>query len=155
MTTNHDAARERARALMMAAIDGESSPDERRELDAILAGAPDLAADWRRMTRVKEVTTGMRLQNAPEELWDGYWTSVYRRAERGAAWVLISAGAIVLAAYWLWQAVVALFSDASVPALVRFSVMALGLGLIILLVSVLREKMFTHRGDPYEKEIVR
>jgi hypothetical protein len=97
----------------------------------------------------------MRLQNAPEELWDGYWTSVYRRAERGAAWVLISAGAIVLAAYWLWQAVVALFSDASVPALVRFSVMALGLGLIILLVSVLREKMFTHRGDPYEKEIVR
>lgn len=155
MTTNHDAARERARALMMAAIDGESSPDERRELDAILAGAPDLAADWRRLTRVKEVTTGMRLQNAPEELWDGYWTSVYSRAERGAAWVLISAGAIILAAYWLWQALVALFSDTSVPALIRFAVMALGLGLIILLVSVLRERMFTHRSDPYEKEVVR
>lgn len=155
MTTNHEAARERARALMMAVVDGESSADEQRELDAILAGAPDLAADWRRMTRVKEVTTGMRLQSAPEELWDGYWTSVYSRAERGAAWVLISAGAIVLAGYWLWEAIGALFSDTTMPAVIRFGIMALGLGLIILLVSVLREKMFTHRSDPYEKEIVR
>ena len=143
MTTNHDAARERARALMMAAIDGESSADERRELDALLAGAPDLAADWRRMTRVKEVTIGMRLQSPPREVWDGYWTSVYSRAERGAAWVLISAGAIVLAAYWLWHAVGALFEDTSVPALIRFAIVGLGLGLIILLVSVLREKMLS------------
>jgi hypothetical protein len=129
----------------MAAIDGECSPDARRELDALLGGAPDLAAEWRRMTRVKEVTTGMRLQSLPEEAWDGYWTTVYRRAERGAAWLLISAGAIVLAAYWLWHAVAALFEDTSVPALIRFAIVALGLGLIILLVSVLREKMFTHR----------
>jgi ferric-dicitrate binding protein FerR (iron transport regulator) len=155
VTTYHDADRERARALMMAAMDGECSPDERRELDTLLGGAADLAAEWQRMTRVKEVTTGMRLQSLPEEAWDGYWTTVYRRTERGAAWLLISAGAIVLAAYWLWHAVGALLSDPGAPTLIRFAIVSLGLGLIILLVSVLREKMFTHRRDPYRKEIVR
>ena len=155
MTTHDDADRERARALMMAALDGECAPDERRELESLLAGAPDLAADWRRMTRVKEVTTGMRLQSPPEEVWDRYWTSVYGRAERGVAWVLISAGAIMLSAYWLWQAIVELTGDTGVPALIRVALLALGLGLVILLVSVLREKMFTHRRDPYEKEIIR
>jgi ferric-dicitrate binding protein FerR (iron transport regulator) len=155
VTTSHDAARERARTLMMAALDGECSMDERRELESLLAGAPDLAADFRRMARVKEVTTGMRLQSPPEEVWDRYWTSVYSRAERGVAWVLISAGAVILSAYWLWQAIAALLADTTVPALIRVAVLALGLGLVILLVSVLREKMFTHRRDPYEKEIVR
>jgi ferric-dicitrate binding protein FerR (iron transport regulator) len=155
VTNNHDVDRERARALMMAALDGECTPDERHELDRTLADAPDLAAEWRRLARVREVTAGMTLQNPPEEVWDRYWGSVYTRAERGVAWVLISAGAIVLAAYWLWEAVRALLADASMPAFIRVAILALGLGLVILLVSVLREKLFVHRRDPYEKEILR
>lgn len=155
MTNHHHVDRERARALMMAALDGECSQEDRRQLDAVLADAPDLAVEWRRLSRVKEVTTGMRLQSPPEEVWDRYWRSVYTRAERGVAWVLISAGAVVLASYWLWHAIRALLEDASVPAFIRVAVMALGLGLVILLVSVLREKLLVHRRDPYEKEILR
>lgn len=155
MTHTQDVDRERARSLMMAAIDGECTAEERRELDALVAASPELTAEWRRMTRVKEVTTGMRLQTVPEEVWDGYWTSVYRRTERGVAWVLISMGAIVLAAYGLWQAAASLFADTETPLFVRASIVAIAVGSAILVLSVLREKFFTHRRDPYQKEIVR
>jgi hypothetical protein len=96
----------------------------------------------------------MTLQHLPEEVWDGYWTSVYRRTERGFAWVLISIGAIVLAAYGLWHAAGVLLEDTALPPAVRIATSAVALGLAILAVSVIREKFFMHRKDPY-KEITR
>lgn len=146
--------RERAQALMMAALDGEITPDGQRELDGLLTTFPELGAEWRRLLRVKEVTDAMTLHDVPQEVWDRYWTSVYRRTERGLAWMLISAGAIVLAAYWLWHVAGALLADTSLPTGIRFAVVAVGLGAVILLVSVVRERLFMHRRDPY-KEIVR
>ena len=154
MTHDGPLDRERAQALMMAALDGEIAPDERQELDRLIATFPELGAEWRRLARVKEVTEGMTLHEAPQEVWDGYWTSVYRRTERGLAWVLISAGAIVLAAYWLWHVAGALLADTSLPAGLRIAVVAIALGAVILIVSVIRERLFIHRKDPY-KEIVR
>jgi ferric-dicitrate binding protein FerR (iron transport regulator) len=147
--------RERARALMMAAMDGETSPAERRELDRLLENAPELQAEWRRLARVKEVTTGMTLQQLPEEAWDGYWTSVYRRTERGIAWILISAGAIVLGAYAMWHAIGAFLADREMPLFIRLAIVAIAVGSTILIVSVIREKVFAHRRDPYQKEIIR
>ena len=154
MTNDDSRNRERARALMMAALDGEISPEDRRQLDALVAESAELAAEWRRLARVREVTSGMTLEQLPQEIWDRYWASVYRRAERGMAWMLVSLGAIVLFAYWLWHAVGALLADTSLPPLVRIAIMAVALGAAILLVSVVREKFFMHRRDPY-KEIVR
>ena len=145
---------ERARALMMAALDGEISPQERRELDGMLAASTQLAAEWRRLSRVKDVTAGMTLERLPEEVWDRYWRSVYRRTERGLAWILISAGVVVLAGYWLWHTLAALLTDTTLPPVIRFALFALLLGGAILLVSVARERLFTHRRDPY-KEVAR
>ena len=147
--------RERVQMLMMAALDDELSPSDRPELDTALAEHPDIAAEWRRLVRVKEVTNGMSLRTPAEEIWDGYWRSTYRRGERGVAWLLISAGATVLAAYWVWHAVRAFLQDTSAPLGIRAAIASLVLGGVILAVSVLREKLFTNRSDPYQKEIIR
>ena len=155
MTHNDSTAREHAQRLMMAALDGEVSADEQRQLDALLAGHPDLAHEWRRFTRLKEVTAGMSLRTPPEETWDRYWLSTYRRAERGLAWVLVSIGAIILASYWAVHAVEALFETTAEPLPIRIAVAALAVGFVILAVSVVREKIFTNRRDPYQKEIIR
>lgn len=155
MRNTPDVDRERARSLMMAALDNECSAEALRELDALVAASPELAAEWQRMTRVKEVTTGMKLQGLPEEVWDGYWTSVYRRTERGIAWLLISIGAIVLGAFALWQAAAHLFADTDTPLFIRIAIVAIAVGAGMLVLSVIREKYFTHRHDPYQKEIVR
>ena len=120
-----------------------------------LIAAPDLDAEWRRLARVKEVIGGLTLQPLPEELWDRYWASVYTRLERGLAWILVSAGTIVLTAYAVWQAVTAFFADTGEPLFVRVAIAAVAVGATILLLSVVREKFWLSRRDPYQREITR
>ncbi len=155
MTRNQPRDRERAQALMMAAVDGEISPPDRRDLDQFIAEQPELAAEWQRFVRLREVTAGMSLRTPPEETWDRYWASTYRRTERAIAWLLLSAGLAVLAGYWLWHAVEALLADTGTPVALRGAVVAVGLGVVILVISVIREKLFTARRDPYQREIIR
>ena len=140
--------------MMMAALDGEVSAEERNELDRKLASDPELRQEWDRLRRVKEVTSSMGLKRPPDEVWDDYWTSVYSRFERGLAWILVSAGAVVLLSFGLWELVGHILADSDLPGFVKISVFALMVGLVVLLVSVIREKLFTRRRDPY-KEVQR
>ena len=147
--------RERAQALMMAALDGEISAADQQALDALLAEHADLADEWRRFRRLREVTMDMTLRKPPEEVWDRYWLSTYRRAERGIAWVLISAGAAVLGGFWLWHAVESFLGADDLPLFLRLAIGALAIGGFLLAVSVIREKVFMARRDPYQKEVIR
>jgi ferric-dicitrate binding protein FerR (iron transport regulator) len=146
---------ERARMLMMAALDEECTADERQELETLVADRPDLQTEWTRLRRLKEVTTTMRLPEPPEEVWDRYWHSVYNRAERGLAWLLVAGGATVLAAYGLWLWLAALLADTDVPVLVKAAIFAVALGLIVLLFSIVRERWMVRLRDPYSREVRR
>lgn len=159
MSTSHPTARERAQALMMAELDGELRPDERRELDALVAADPGLAAEQARLRRVKEVTNMVTLRAPSEEVWDGYWKGAYRRAERGLGWLLVGAGALVLGVWGLWHLLWNLFeslwAETDTPLPVRLAVVALALGGLVLVFSVVRERLFTRKHDPYDREVIR
>jgi hypothetical protein len=142
------------RRLMMAALDGEISTDERLELERALALDGALRREWESMSRVKAVTSEIGFREPPEEVWGQYWTSVYNRTERGVGWILVSVGAIVLLGYGAWEFVTSLLEDTAVPWPIKFAILAVALGLVTLGVSVAREKFFTWRRDPY-KEIER
>lgn len=155
MSTSHPTERERAQALMMAELDGELGPDERRELDALVAADAGLAAEQARLRRVKEVTSMVTLRTPSEEVWDGYWKGAYRRAERGVGWLLVAGGGLLLSAWWIWHALGALWGDGDAPMVVRVGATAVLVGGLVLLVSVIRERWFTHRHDPYDREVIR
>jgi len=140
--------------LLMRALDDELEPAERVELERMLSDNPELRGEWDRLSRLQEVTANMRLRNAPEEMWDGYWNSVYGRFERGLAWILVSLGAIVVGSWGAWYFVKDLMADADLPTFVKWSILALIVGLVMLLVSVLRHRIFVSQSDPY-KEIER
>ncbi|MDT8437268.1 MAG: hypothetical protein RRA92_11010 [Gemmatimonadota bacterium] len=141
---------DRARELLMRSLDGELTDADRRELDALLAADPDLRAERDRLARLREVAMGMRLRNPPEETWDGYWNGVYARLERGVGWILVSLGAILAGGWAVWTGVRGLLADPSLPGFVKAGILALGLGLVILLVSVARHRLFVFRTDPYK-----
>lgn len=141
---------ERARRLIMASIDGELASGERGELERLLDAHPTLRAEWARFQRVKEVTEAMALRRAPEEVWSDYWASVYSRLERGIGWILFSLGAIVLLSYGAWAGVKELIADATMPWFVKVSLLALTVGTVVLLVSVVREKVFVGRRQRYK-----
>lgn len=145
---------DRVRELMMRALDDELAAGEREQLERALDSDRELSQEWDRLSRLKEVTSNMSMRKPPEEMWDGYWTSVYSRFERGLAWILVSIGAIVLGSYGAWYGVRDLMADADLPVLVKWGILAMIVGLVMLLVSVLRHRIFVSRSDPY-KEIER
>ena len=140
---------ERIRQLMMGALDGELNERDRTELDRELGADPELRREWERLKRVKEVTSTMVLRSPPEEVWETYWKSVYHRLERGVGWILLSLGAMIALAYGLWRAALELMADTSIPGFVKGSILAAILGGVIIVVSVIREKMFVKKLDPY------
>jgi len=141
---------ERARRLMMAELDGELGAAEREELNRLVAGDPELENERKRFLRLKEVTDSMALKPAPAEIWDGYWTSVYSRLERGIGWIFASIGAIILLVYGAWQGIEEMIGDASLPWYTKTALLALLFGLVVLLVSVIREKLFLGSRQRYK-----
>ena len=140
---------DRARELMMRALDGEISDTQNAELERLIATDEFLHAEWDRLLTVKSKTSELKLQRPPDELWEGYMDSVYRRVERGIGWILLSVGAVVLLSYGLWQGIKELIGDLTVPWFVKGGVLALLIGIVILIVSVIREKYFVFQDDPY------
>ena len=145
---------ELARRLMMGALDGEISRQEEEELAKLLQNDPVLEAEWEQLQRVKEVTSGMVFRKPPEEIWDTYWTGVYRRFERGVGWILVSVGAMLLLSYGAWTGVQEFLGDTTTPAIVKYGLATVIVGLVVLFVSVVREKLFVRRKDPY-KDVIR
>ena len=141
---------ERARHLITAALDGELSPEERGEFEQMLERHPALLQELERLQRVKEVTESMSLQPAPEEVWKDYWASVYSRLERGIGWILLSLGAIVLVSYGVWEGVNSLIADTTTPWFIKAGLLAVTVGVVVLVVSVLREKLFVWRRQRYK-----
>ena len=145
---------ERVRHLMTAELDGELDAAGREQLEVRLAADPELEAHWQRLKQLKELTAMSKISNPPEEQWGTYWQSVYNRIERGLGWILVSLGATVLTGFGLWQAITELLADADTPGFVKLAILALGVGGAMLLMSVVREKFFVRRHDPY-KEVER
>ena len=154
MTRNDQLDRERVNRLMMEALDGEISTSDRAELDAILEAHLEIRKEYQMMSRVKQVTGTMAYAEPPAEVWDGYWTSVYNNFERGVGWILLSVGTVIVSTYGVWKWVEAVWGNSGVPLLIRLAILGIAAGLLVLAASVVREKLFTRKHDPY-KEIQR
>lgn len=142
---------DRERELMMRALDGEISEAQYAELEELVASDESLRLEWERLTIVKQTASRLELQQPPDELWEGYMDNVYRRVERGIGWIMLSVGAIVLLSYGLWQGIRELVGDLTVPWFIKGGVLALLIGIAILVVSVIREKYFVFKDDPYRE----
>jgi ferric-dicitrate binding protein FerR (iron transport regulator) len=143
--------KERARQLMMAGLDGELSADERAELTRLLEDDERLAGEWERFKRVQEVTESMRYREPPQEVWQDYWSAVYSRLERRLGWLLLTGGLTVLLGWAAWRWIDVMLHESTLPGYIRVAIFAVVFGMIVLLVSVVREKLFVRRRDPYRE----
>ncbi|MCY4627647.1 MAG: hypothetical protein OXE58_08790 [Acidobacteria bacterium] len=82
---------------------------------------------------------------------DRFWLGVYSRLERGVAWTLVSASAAVLLGYWAYEFATEFMADASVPVIVRFGAAGLLLGILLLLLGALRERIRARSTDPFRR----
>ncbi|MDZ7342431.1 MAG: hypothetical protein ONB27_13825 [candidate division KSB1 bacterium] len=145
---------ERFQLLLMGAIDNELTPEQWAEFQHLVNQDRARADEWKRFEQLKEVTQAMKFKSPSPEVWDNYWTRIYNRLERGVAWIIFSIGAVILLTYGIFKGVEAIIADPQLEGIIKIGIIAVILGLVILIVSVIREKFFIHKSDPY-KEIQR
>jgi anti-sigma factor RsiW len=142
---------EERQARISGYLDEEWSAAERAAFERELDRDPALARELESLRSIKEVTDSMRLSDFPDQIWERYWEGTYNRLERRVGWLLFSAGMALLLAGGLFELVMTLLRDSSDPWWVRLATGALCGGVSILFVSVLRERVFMHRRDPYRE----
>lgn len=140
--------------LMEKYFDGELSDSESAEFNKLLSSHIEYRNEFEEQKKVKEVLKTMKMKNPSSELWDGYWEKTYNRMERGLGWLAIFLGALILLAFASIEFVDQFYSDNSTPFIIKVGVTSLVFGFLVLIFSVIREKLFTHKSDKY-KEIQR
>jgi len=140
--------------LLVKAVDGELTLNEKQRFEHLLQHDSTFASEWIEQKKLKEVTQTMKLPSPPVEIWDSYWLGVYNRLERGIAWILFSIGSIIILTYTGLQAIQSFIADTEMSGALKLGVVFLLAGSVALLISVIREKLRTWTSDPY-KEIKR
>jgi hypothetical protein len=145
---------ERLYTLLMVAVDGKLTSEEQAEFDRLMTKYPEFKEEKKKYQKLKEVTQTMKFKSPPTEVWDRYWVNIYNRIERGIAWIILSIGCIILLTYGIFKAVESIIADPQLEGIIKVGILAVIAGAVILLVSVMREKLFTRKTDPY-KEVQR
>ena len=144
--------------LLSAYVDGELDPDNVARIEAHLA-LPDGDSAWAKgeianLRRLNQVTGAMRMQEPPAEEWEVFWASVYNRAERSVGWLLMCLGLVVIGAWVALQVITSLLADKDMPLFLKGSIFAIAAGILVLLVSVVRERVYRRRHSRY-KDVIR
>jgi anti-sigma factor RsiW len=134
----------------MRLLDGELSGPERAEYEMHVRACDACRSELEQLGRVVRMTDELRLRVPDEAFWQGYWESVYRRSERTFGFLLLIAGAIAVLLFGIVRAV----TSPSFLTYEGISVTLILVGLVVIFVSVARERYHESRNDPY-KEVER
>ncbi len=141
-------------ALLSAYVDGELDPEAAAEVERRLEDDPEarsLVADLRRL---KTLAGTMRIRDPRPEEWERFWASHYNRVERSLGWLLLAVGGLLVAAWAGYSVVAAIWSSPDLPTIVRWGALAGVAGLLVLLVSVVRERLHRRRTTRY-RDVIR
>jgi predicted anti-sigma-YlaC factor YlaD len=140
----------RYRELMMASIDGEIGPEDRADLESHLAECAECKSEFEGLARVSRLVGEIELPRPSQEDMMRYWPSVYAKIERGAGWGLVIAGALI----WVGYGVYLFITDPGTGSLTKLLIAIPVVGVLMLLVSVIRERMSVGKSERY-KEVER
>ena len=145
---------ERFELLLMKALDDVLADHELTEFNKLLEKSPSYKQEHEAMKKIREITKEMSFRTPSDVVWDMYWSGIYNRIERGIGWLACSVGAIILLTYGLLRFVESVIFDTKLALFVKIGILMIAGGLSTLLVSVIRERFFMFKKDPY-KEIKR
>ncbi|MBU8934836.1 MAG: zf-HC2 domain-containing protein [candidate division Zixibacteria bacterium] len=139
------------RKLLAGYVDGELTNEEKMAVEQALAESPELQTELEEFRKLKEVTGMAQYADLPDEVWETYWESIYKKLERGIGWIFFSVGAIVLLGFGLYEVFSQLYLDPDAPLWTKIGLTALAVGSAVLLVSFGRERWFAYKRDRYGK----
>lgn len=136
---------ERVRELMEASLDGELTEDDLRELESHLSECESCRRELEDMRKLGDLLGTIELPRPSEEEMMKYWPSVYARIERGMGWSLL----IIGVAIWVGYGVFAFITSPGVEAVTKLLIALPIVGVLMLLVSVIRERYHVSKRERY------
>jgi anti-sigma factor RsiW len=144
--------REEYEVLISGYLDGELTPDQAVRLEQIIAESPACQEEFETMKRLVYGTNAACCPSEPpDEVWDTFLDNVYNRAERRLGWLVLIAGTIALSGYGLYL----YFAEPWTSAAVKLLIAAPVLGLVMLFINVLRQRLRAAKHDRYSREVHR
>lgn len=131
--------------------DGGLSTEQKRSVEEHLQTCAECRKEWEEMKKLEEAMKTMELKKPNPEVWKVYTKSVYNRLERRIGWILFSVGAMILLFLGGYKMVESIIQDATIPLLLKVGILALMGGSVVLLVSVLRERLFVRQRERYKE----
>lgn len=138
--------------LITGHLDGELDAAQQAKLEAHLKTCSVCRREFDAMkTLVVGTSACFAVDSPPDEVWDTFLERVYNRLERKTGWWLLILGVLALAGYGAVLFVREPWATAGTKFLLTVPVV----GLAILFISVLRQRIRVARNDRYTKEIHR
>lgn len=138
------------RDLMMGYLDNELDNEQKNRFEQHLVGCKECTDELKEFRKLKAITDEVTLVEPEDRIWQQYWGGVYNRIERGAGWIMFSIAAIILVIFGGFKAIEEIIKDPNVEMIVKIGLLALIVGMAILLVSVLRERLYFWKKDRYK-----
>lgn len=142
---------EKYQAWMVQYVDAELSAEKTSELLRHVEKCENCQKDLKEMQKWKGVSQEMKPEMLPEMGWHEYWSHLYNRLERGISWILLSIGLIILGGLGLTRFVEEVIFTTELSLLEKVGVFSVAFGLVMLFISVLREKLMIRKYDKYRE----
>ncbi|MGB9665671.1 MAG: hypothetical protein ACPL25_12250 [Ignavibacteria bacterium] len=89
------------------------------------------------------------MTNSNQRDYDLYWNKFLNRLERVVGWFLFVTGILILISYGLFQFIILLLKDTQLSLFVKSGIFLTVAGFVLLLFSVIRERLTLRRKDKY------
>lgn len=138
--------------LISGFLDDELDPAQQRVLHEHVQSCSCCRRELDSMKRLVRCTgETFRAAEPPPVLWDDFLEGIYNRIERRTGWLLLNIGLVALAIY----GAILFVSEPWATPLVKLLMIVPSAGLILLFVSVLRQRLRAARNDRYSREVHR
>ncbi len=137
--------------LLIGYIDGELSPQEIVRFETHLSECEECKEDLKGFKELDEIISPVEFITPEDKLMDNYWSNPYRKIERKIGIISLLLGFSVLIGFGLLKFGTQLWFESNIPIFLKFSIYSVIAGAIILVISLLREKLFLRKKQRYSE----
>ena len=131
--------------LVSGYLDRELTQQESQQVRIHLETCDSCQALYSDLRQLKEKTGGLDWPLADTAQLAAMENDLFSRGAQASGWLLMALGALLLVAFTVYD----YLSAPDVPGILKLCLVAFHLGLAVLFVMVLRQRLMTYRNDKY------
>lgn len=146
MTSNTQPPGDHVDELLSGYLDGELTQQQRQVVDIHMAECVECSQRFQELETVRQRLTGARLGNNNEDYWRENMNDPVTKATEGIGWLLFAGALLILTGIGIYEFVI----NTEMKPIIKLLTGAVYLGLGILFLSVLRQRLIERKTDKYK-----